>query len=504
MNDRLPDGEQEATGLSTQLSAPRLRQLPIRISISGTMMHFDFDDTIGALSSAAGAAARGIIRVSGPAAVSSVETVFAPADFRRWKSDRFASAHAGSLQLTSIRSQIPVLVYLWPSLRSFTGQPVVEIHAPGSPPLLEAILADLCERGVRPAVAGEFTLRAFLAGKIDLVQAEGVLGVIDAADPEHLRRALRQLAGGISGRIGHLRDGMMDLLADIEAGLDFVDEDIQFVSREETGRRISAAEIELEAILAQCESRMQSTGRARIVLAGLPNAGKSTLFNALVGQDAALVSRVAGTTRDFLRGTIDWSGLSVELVDTAGWDDLLIGESQDPPTSEDGISRAAQSLGQRQWEQADLIVWCSASDLQRSERQVEGAVIESLRRDDRPFLHVCTKSDLEEVGVTESLAISAVRGTGLSELAAECVRMLAGARGGSSDLIGTTVARSRESLSQCRDSLSRARLASASQMGDELVAIEIRHAIDHLGRILGAVYTDDLLDRVFSRFCIGK
>ena len=160
----------------------------------------------------------------------------------------------------------------------------------GRTPLLEAILADLFARGVRPAVAGEFTLRAFLSGRIDLVQAEAVLGVIDAADAGHLRTALRQLAGGVSGRIVRLRDGLLDLLADLEAGLDFVDEDIQFVSSDEVAARIAQAEREVDALLAMCESRMQATGRARIVLAGLPNAGKSTLFNALVGREAALVS----------------------------------------------------------------------------------------------------------------------------------------------------------------------------------------------------------------------
>jgi tRNA modification GTPase len=470
-------------------------------------MHFQLDDTIGALACAAGAAARGIIRVSGPAAVTSVDVLFQAADEHQWKSARFASVHAGVLRLTAIRVPLPVLLYLWPTGRSYTGQPIVEIHAPGSPPLLEAVLADLFERGVRPASAGEFTLRAFLAGQIDLVQAEAVLGVIDAADTQHLAAALRQLAGGVSGRIAHLRNGLMDLLADMEAGLDFVEEDIQFVSRDEIVHRISAAEVEIDELLAQCDSRMQSTGRVRIVLAGLPNAGKSTLFNGLVGRDAALISRTAGTTRDYLSGTLDWQGLAVELIDTAGWEgewqrDIA---AQDPmEAAQAGISQAAHTLGQNQWQQADLIIWCSACDLEPSEEQLEADLLASLRRDGRPLLFVRTKADLDPPERTVGLAVSAVRRHGLTELATECVRTLSGPRGGSSDLIGSTAARCRESLAHSRQSLARARLAAESRTGDELTAIEVREALDHLGHILGTVYTDDILDRIFSRFCIGK
>jgi tRNA modification GTPase len=459
-------------------------------------MQFQLDDTIGALATAPGGAGRGIIRVSGPAAVASVDGVFRATDESRWKSARLASAHAGALCLSALETPVPVLLYRWPAGRSYTGQSIIEIHAPGAPPLLEAILADLFARGVRPAVAGEFTLRAFLSGRIDLVQAEAVLGVIDAADAGHLRTALRQLAGGVSGRIVRLRDGLLDLLADLEAGLDFVDEDIQFVSSDEVAGRIAQAEQEVDALLAMCESRMQSTGRARIVLAGLPNAGKSTLFNALVGREAALVSGEAGTTRDYLRVRIDWHGLAVELVDTAGWE-------QDHADQTD-ISQAARALGQEQWGQADLIVWCSACDVTAAEQELENDLLEPLRQQVRPHLVVRTKADLQSATLGDSLAVSGVNRQGLAELAAACVRILALPRGGSSDFIGTTAARCLESLTHARQILARARAAAAGRQGDELLAVELREAVDHLGRIVGAVYTDDILDRIFSRFCIGK
>src|SRR5579862_1132811 len=160
-------------------------------------MHFRVDDTVGALASAPGPAARGIVRISGPEALGCLASWFEPIDGPRWKSARRASAHAGRLRLEGLRLPLDAIVYAWPTSRSYTGQPLVEIHAPGSPPLLEAILVRAFEAGVRPARPGEFTLRAFLAGRIDLLQAEAVLGVIDAAGDAALTAALRQLAGGI-------------------------------------------------------------------------------------------------------------------------------------------------------------------------------------------------------------------------------------------------------------------------------------------------------------------
>ena len=460
-------------------------------------MHLQLDDTIGALASAAGAAGCGIIRLSGPHALKSLDGFFLPTDIERWRTLRVAAVHQGRLQLAAAVGPLPAIVYLWPTSRSYTGQPVAEIQAPGSPPLLEAVLADLFQRGVRPATAGEFTLRSFLAGRIDLVQAEAVLGVIDAVDSDQLTAALRQLAGGLSVRTALLRDGLVDLLADLEAGLDFVDEDIRFVSTDEVVGRITAAEDGVDDLLARCQSRMQSAGKPRIVLAGLPNAGKSTLFNALLGREAALVSNSAGTTRDYLSATADWHALAVELVDTAGW------EAQ-PDDSSQAISQAAQRLGQKQRQEADLVLWCSPTDAEFAERQRELQVLADLTRAGRPVVVLRTKSDLAALPGGEGLPVSAINRQGLDSLIRECARRLAAPGGRSSDFIGTTAARCRESLAHCRESLARARRTAEAGAGDELLAVEIRESLDHLGRLLGAVYTDDLLDRIFSRFCIGK
>jgi tRNA modification GTPase len=469
------------------------------------------DDTIGALASAAGPAPRGVVRLSGPDALGCLDRWFEPADLTRWKSARGAACHPGGLRLEGLRSALGAIVYAWPNARSYTGQPLVEIHAPGSPPLLEAILARAFEAGVRPAHPGEFTLRAFLAGRIDLLQAEAVLGVIDAQGDEALSVALGQLAGGISGRMTHVRGDLIDLLADLEAGLDFVEDGIEFVSRDELVRRIRRSEQAVEELLRQCQERGQSLGQRRVVLAGRPNAGKSTLFNALLSRDAALVSSLAGTTRDYLSGALEWSGLAVELIDTPGWEADAAdvpGENGEPGDHKD-LTRRSQQLAAQQRRRADLILWCSPVGLSGSQKLDDVLTQMQEMERGRPVVLVGTKSDLIESSPPDQLGaavvlVSAKTGMGLAELVDRCASILAGSTSDGAEILGTTAARCRESLARCRESLTRAAAAAESRLGDEIVALELRESLEHLGRVLGTVYTDDILDRIFSRFCIGK
>jgi tRNA modification GTPase len=456
-------------------------------------------DTIAALASAPGPAATGIVRLSGPDVVPLLNALFTPRDRERWERCRLPRRHPGTLSLPTLRTPLSVDVHLWPGTRSYTGQPAAELHAVGSPPLLEAVLAELYRRDARPARPGEFTLRAFLAGRIDLVQAEAVLEVIDSADPPALEAALRQLAGGISGRIRAVHDGLVDLLADLEAGLDFVEEDIEFVSRENVIDRLAAAREIVDELLRRSTDRMVSPSRVRVVLAGLPNAGKSTLFNALSGTAAALVSGDGGTTRDYLRAELDWDGLPVELIDTAGWEQ-----------ASDGISAAAQQLRDDLLRRADVVVWCTAADLPGRSFQPESLARERLAATAQRFAAVRTKSDLDgsdRVAVpnrADVVALSAVTGDGLADLRM-IVRDLAGhgpAEAGG--LLGSTAARCRGSLRAAVDATVRAVEAARAGVGEELIAAELREAIDAFGWIVGATCTDDLLDRIFSRFCIGK
>ena len=493
-------------------------------------MTLQLNDTIVALASAPGSGGRGIVRISGSDVKTIVSAHFVPADAARWESSRIAERHVGEWRLPIDSPwddapllegvKLPVAVCHWPTNRSYTGQPLIELHLVSSPPLLEALLTQLARSGCRPARPGEFTLRAFLAGRLDLLQAEAVLGVIDAADHEELELALRQLAGGISHQIAAFRSDLLDLLAELEAGLDFVEEDIEFVSREQLSDRVGQAREKVAALCDQASRRLNSSSRPNVVLAGLPNAGKSTLLNALCGQSAALVSDVRGTTRDYLRVPLDRDRLHVDLIDTAGWDESV-----------SGIEAVAQQMRHAQWQNADLIVWCS--DLSADERlvQEDEQLLADLSSEQRRVLHIGTKADrqpesantspkrqrgIEPDDIGEStdaiprwrvglvLAVSASTGAGLDELCDRLTEALAVDSPGQRQLLGMTASRCQESLLAARDALGRTEEAVAIGLGDDLIVIELRDVLEHLGHIVGAVYTDDVLDRIFSKFCIGK
>ena len=469
------------------------------------------NETIAALASAPGAGAAGILRISGPDVRRVLDRVFRPDDPPDFAKARIARRHTGQMRLTAFRSEIPVAVYFWPTARSYTGQPLAELQTIGSPPLLEEALSEIYAHGARPARPGEFTLRAFLAGRIDLVQAEAVLGVIDAHDHQQLEQALSQLAGALSTRLTAVRGDLLDLLADIEAGLDFVEDDLQFVSTDDIIRRLASSQERLAAILEQTDDRMRSTGRRTVVLAGLPNAGKSTLFNALIGRDAALVSRQSGTTRDYLCAPLDADGTAIELIDTAGWDRPV-----------NRIDELAQSLCGEQLQNAELVLWCSAADFGRTTRELDARSRAGLVHQPIPVLTVATKCDLRTSSgksggsqgrsaegassavPSASVAISAVTGAGLSDLVQAVVSLLSSTAAGNRVFVGTTAARCRQSFHGTIAAIDDAREIAETGGGEELVAVALRDALGYLGRILGEVYTDEILDRVFSRFCIGK
>lgn len=321
-------------------------------------------------------------------------------------------------------------------------------------------------------------MHAFLAGKLDLTRAEAVLGVIEARDRTELRQALAQLAGGIAEPLRALREDLLSLLADVEAGLDFADEDIQFIAADATLRRLANALAHLTLLKRQLQQRATALRPFRVVLAGKPNAGKSSLFNALVGDAEALVSAEPGTTRDYLERVIDLDGIAVELVDTAGLRE-----------SSCEIDATAQGLGRAQTKSADLVLWCAASDELDEETPLP-----------QNCLRVATKSDLT-VPAPGVLATSAATGAGLAELRQ---RLAAEARRAGNDSLATSISRCRHHLDSCLQNLRNAHAIVIDEGVPEMLALELRLGLDELGAMVGAVYTDDLLDRIFSRFCIGK
>ncbi len=448
------------------------------------MLSLDPTDTIAAISSPPGAGFRGLVRLSGPEAWAIALGGFEP-DVAAPLPTR-PERRVGRLRVEGLRPMLPAAIALWPGPRTYTGQPLAEIHTIGSAPLVELVLAQCLARGARHAAPGEFTLRAFLSGRLDLTRAEAVLGVIDARTPAQLDAALQQLAGGLAGPIVALRDRLLDVLAHLEAGLDFVDEaDVDPLARGALASSLAGAAAEIATLADRLRGRDRPEGHPRVVLVGPPNAGKSRLFNALLGREQALVSPHAGTTRDYLSALCDCAGVTFELIDTAG-----------ALSATSAIEARAQDLRSDQVAQADLLLACRSADT----AEEQPATVP----DDRPHLDVWTKADLAPPeGLMEVLPTSAATGVGLAALRTAIATALRG-RAAEDDLPAGTAARCRASLVQASEALEGASQTLLHGGGDELVAIDLRQSLDELGKVVGAVVTDDILDRIFRRFCIGK
>ena len=453
------------------------------------MLALDPTDTIAAVASPAGGGVLGLVRVTGPAAFAVVRAAFRPDGGPASPPRDHAARWTGRVDLEGTRRSPAVAVHWWPAPRTYTGQPLVEVETVGSPPVLAAVLKVFLARGARLAEPGEFTLRAFLAGRIDLTQAEAVLGVIDAASPEQLDLALRQLAGGLAKPLTQLRDDLADTLAHLEANLDFADEAaVDLLGRSQLAATLRRRADEVAALAAQLNARARAGGRPRVVLVGPPNAGKSRLFNALLGRDAAIVTPEAGTTRDYLEAECRCDGMSLDLVDTAGIEPAC-----------DAIGSRAQAARLDQHRAADLVLDCRPVDLDQPTVTGTGGA---------PRIAVATKADLHPGDLNlpvGSIAVSALTGSGVVGLRAAIAQALARQpEVGSGPAVSGTAARSAAGLASAARALAAAAAALTAGGGDELIAVDLRQALDDLGRIVGVVVTDDLLDRIFRRFCIGK
>lgn len=440
----------------------------------------DWRDTIIGAANAWGLGERAILRISGPLAPQLLA--------RQTEKDSFSWQRPFSALVAwpVWERAVTARILAWPAGRSYTGQETLELHLPACAPLVHAIQSQCLALGARLARPGEFTLRAFLRGRMDLAQAEAVLGMVTAEDLASLRGAIDQRAGGISQPISAAREQLLDLLADLEAGLDFVEEDISFVTHDELVRRLDGLWVELTKLAKRCTDRAWQNVLPRVVLVGEPNAGKSSLFNALLGEPRALVSDIAGTTRDYLVGQWDLGTLRVELVDTAGF-------------SDDGAELfAGESARQRDLAvgHADLVLHCrpcSASQAPHPSAETGGLLVR-------------TKADLErESSSTEATgpfcSVSIHDAASLARLR-EWVRESLASR--PSDTVYDVGTRCREGLDAALSALNEARALAQDRVDTEFLVLSLRAALDALGLIVGAVYTDDLLDRVFSRFCIGK
>jgi tRNA modification GTPase len=453
-------------------------------------MTFDLDDTIAAIGSAPGSGLRGIVRLSGPQVVEIVGQLFQADDETPISHLRTAACRRGFVVLPRNLGLVPATLYLWPTTSSYTGQKSAELHLSGSPPLLDAALEAICQAGARLARPGEFTMRSFLAGRLDLTQAEAVLGVIDAENRQQLYAALSQLAGGLAKPLAVLRGQLLDLLAHLEAGLDFTDEDIEFISVGELQRQLSDIAAAIKEIADQMRSRGHAGQLPRVVLCGEPNVGKSSLLNALAGEEAAIVSDIPGTTRDFVTRRAKFGDCECLITDTAG---MTTGGHDNE------LDAAAQAATREQIQQSDLVLECV--DASQSLKMTPARDLGSFPANRR--LVVWTKCDLwhamSTAGDCAAIETSSRTGAGIDDLRRAVAAALADRPADASTVIGTAE-RCKESLRRAAESIERAQATTS----EELIAAELRIALDELGLVAGETYTDDILDRIFSRFCIGK
>ncbi len=485
------------------------------------MAYLTTDDTIAAIASPTGNGVRGIIRLSGPDALKIIKETFVFDDPQQFENVKRATRFTGNIGLSE--NLLPAALLLWPDQRSYTRQPSAELHTFGSTPLLEMALKQLCDSGARLAEPGEFTLRAFLSGRMDLTQAEAVLAVIDAESEKKLSVALDQLSGGLAGPLAETKRTLMNVLAELEAGLDFVEEDIEFIASDQIVSALREGLKQVQLIEQQILQRGSDGQEFKVALSGLPNAGKSSLFNALIDADQAIVTDQAGTTTDFVTATTNIEGIAIQLIDTAGLESTTPdnGEDKNPDSR---IMQTAQQKRLAEIENAQLILLCVGPDSQSHNWAAKQ--MEMLQTRGQEFLLVLTKSDLRPnhdfdqqlssakqlqnqltdlTGARRKLiTLSSHTGDNLDRLKFEISATAVALSTSENAVVGSTLLRTRESLRLVAGSILGALEAAEGDFGQEIVAAEIRQALDALGQIVGTVYNDDILDLVFGRFCIGK
>ncbi len=385
------------------------------------------------------------------------------------------------------------LVLYFPAPGSFTGEDVIELQGHGGPVVMQMLLARCVELGARLAEPGEFTKRAFLNGKLDLAQAEGVADLIEASTTAAARSALRSLSGAFSSEVTRIRDALIDLRMLVEATLDFPEEELDFLERADAFGRLAAVRRSLESLLDRARQGALLRSGLNVVLVGPPNVGKSSLLNRLAGEERAIVTDIAGTTRDALRETIQIEGIPLHIIDTAGLRE-----------TSDEVERIGIARTWREIERADVIV--RLQDAGAAADSADTAAIDAALPGQVECIVVRNKIDLLgqtpgriEVDGVVTLQLSARTGDGIDLLRAELLR-IAGWHAHGEDLV---LARERH-LAALRGALEHLELAAQRVHALELFAEELRLAQDRVSEITGEFTADDLLGVIFSRFCIGK
>jgi tRNA modification GTPase len=451
-------------------------------------MLFSTTDTIVAIATPPGPGGIGIVRISGPAAHSIARLLTrreAPYEVRRATLARL-TGESGAID--------KVVVTTFAGPHSYTGEDVAEINAHGSPVLLRSIVAEAMRAGARLANPGEFTLRAFLNGRIDLVQAEAVRDLVDAVTPLQARAAFDQLEGTLTGSIREIDERLFDLCTRLEASLDFPEEGYHFVAESRAGDEIAALGNRVSTLLSDAERGRLIRDGLHVVLAGRPNSGKSSLFNRLAGAGRAIVTDVPGTTRDLLTETVDVGGVPVTIVDTAG-----VRAVPGDAIEAEGIARAAAA---RSVAAAVLVVLDGSAPLTNEDRTLltETAAV--------PRVVVANKSDLQPAWSASEVAacvvrISALTGDGLDLVRGHLIEVMGGSPS-DREIPAVTNMRHIGLLDRARGTLARAEAAARDGAPEEFVLADLTEARGLLEEITGTRTAEDVLDRIFSSFCIGK
>lgn len=469
------------------------------------------EDTICAIATPAGEGGIGIVRLSGAEAVAVGDRVVRLRSGRRLASVGSHTVHLADVRLpSSLQACGPqtspagvepkdvcdeALVVFMKAPRSYTGEDVVEIQSHGGDLVLSLVCRACLAAGARMAAPGEFTMRAFLNGRLDLSQAEAVLDTIRSKSAASLTAAQRQLRGELAREVEAARAALLRLLSQLEAGIDFAGEDIELLKRPELLEAIDKVIALVQRLGATArEGRLLREG-ARVVIAGRPNVGKSSLLNRLLKEDRAIVTSVPGTTRDVIEEAIDLDGVIIQLVDTAG-----IRETEDPLERE-GIrrSRSAQKDADLQVIVIDGSLPVAEDDLRLIEDAAAGKYVVAVNKTDLGM-----EVDASAVRSGSCVAISAKTGEGIDRLRMVIRSQLVGGGAESTDGVMVTNVRHQAALQRAREALDQAQASVTAGMADELVAVDVRAAADALGEITGTITTDEILEQIFSTFCVGK
>ena len=454
-----------------------------------------WNDTIVALATPPGVSAIGVIRLSGKDALVIADALFSSKSLAQQKSH---TLHVGMLALNGTTID-EVVVSLYKSPRSYTGEDIVEISCHGSPFIQQQVIDACIEKGARLAKPGEFTQRAFLNGKLDLVQAESVADLIASNSQASQRTALNNMRGGFSHALKQLRDQLLSFSALIELELDFSQEDVEFADRTQFKNLIRHAKSQTGDLLLSFKLGNVIRNGVSVAIIGRPNAGKSTLLNALLNEDRAIVSEIAGTTRDTIEEVLNINGILFRLIDTAG-----IREHTQDVIEGFGIEKSLQKM-----KEADIVLYlfdASATDVSDLETTIVGLRYQGLN-----FMLVANKIDEgDEQGIRKNFSsfpqiifISAKTHSHLEALRSAMTQLVLSDKVSPENVIITN-ARHYASLKQVDEALFEIDAGLEQGLPGDLLALDIRRCLQYLGEITGEITNEDQLDYIFSKFCIGK